>query len=185
MSGVVKAVLSGNALGDYIFGLDPQLLVDALITMIAMFALFVLLSYLLFNPARNMLQKRQDFIKEQLDTAAKEKEDAIQFKAEYDTKLKEVDKEAGEILSESRKKAIKKENAIINEAKEESARILDRANREVELEKAKVKDDVKQEIIAVASVMAGKIVASSLDEKKKSQLIADTLKEMGDETWLS
>ena len=132
-----------------------------------------------------MLQKRQDFIKEQLDTAAKEKEAAIQFKSEYDTKLKEVDKEAEEILSETRKKAVKKESAIINEAKEESARILERASREVELEKAKVKDDVKQEIIAVASVMAGKIVASSLDEKKQSQLIADTLKEMGDETWLS
>ena len=174
MSGVIRVALSGNALGDYIFGLDPQLLVDALITMIAMFALFVLLSYLLFNPARNMLEKRQNFIKEQLDTAAKEKETAIQFKSEYDTKLKEVDKEAEEILSETRKKAMKKESAIINEAKEESARILERASREVELE-----------IIAVASVMAGKIVASSLDEKKQSQLIADTLEEMGDETWLS
>lgn len=185
MSSVIRVALSGNALGNYIFGLDPQLLVDALITMIAMFALFVLLSYLLFNPARNMLQKRQDFIKEQLDTAAKEKEAAIQFKSEYDAKLKEVDKEAEEILSETRKKAIKKESAIISEAKEESARILERASREVELEKSKAKDDVKQEIIAVASVMAGKIVASSLDEKKQSQLIADTLEEMGDETWLS
>ena len=37
----------------------------------------------------------------------------------------------------------------------------------------------------MASVMAGKIVASSLDENKQSQLIADTLKEMGDETWLN
>ena len=80
---------------------------------------------------------------------------------------------------------MKKENAIINEAKEESARILERASREAELEKSKVKDDVKQEIISVASIMAGKIVASSLDDKKQSQLIADTLKEMGDETWLS
>ena len=167
MSGVVKVALVGKALGDYIFGLDPQLLVDALITIIAMFALFLLLSYLLFNPARNMLQKRQDFIKEQLETAAKEKEDAIQFKSEYDAKLKAVDKEAEEILSETRKKAMKKESVIINEAKEESARILERANHEVELEKSKVKDDVKQEIIAVASIMAGKIVASSLDDKKQ------------------
>ena len=185
MSVVIRVALSGSALGDYIFGLDPQLLVDAVITMIAMFALFLLLSYLLFNPARDMLQKRQDFIKEQLETAAKEKEDAIQFKSEYDAKLKAAGKEAEEILSESRKKALKKENAIINEAKEESARILERASREAELEKSKVKDDVKQEIISVASIMAGKIVASSLDDKKQSQLIADTLKEMGDETWLS
>ena len=80
---------------------------------------------------------------------------------------------------------MKKENDIINEAKEEASRILDRANHEVELEKSKVKDEVKQEMISVATAMAGKIVASSLDDDKQSQLIADTLKEMGDETWLS
>ena len=185
MNSVIRVALAGNGLGDYIFGLDPQLLVDSAITILAMFALFLALSYLLFNPARDFLAKRQAHIKEQLDTAQKEKQDAIEFKAEYDTKLKAVDKEAVEILSETRKKAMKKENDIINEAKEEAARILDRANHEVELEKSKVKDEVKQEMISVATAMAGKIVASSLDDDKQSQLIADTLKEMGDETWLS
>ncbi len=185
MNSVIRVALAGNGLGDYIFGLDPQLLVDSAITILAMFALFLALSYLLFNPARDFLAKRQAHIKEQLDTAQKEKQDAIEFKAEYDTKLKAVDKEAEEILSETRKKAMKKENDIINEAKEEAARILDRANHEVELEKSKVKDEVKQEMISVATAMAGKIVASSLDDDKQSQLIADTLKEMGDETWLS
>jgi len=185
VNSVIRVALAGNGLGDYIFGLDPQLLVDSAITILAMFALFLALSYLLFNPARDFLAKRQAHIKEQLDTAQKEKQDAIEFKAEYDTKLKAVDKEAEEILSETRKKAMKKENDIINEAKEEAARILDRANHEVELEKSKVKDEVKQEMISVATAMAGKIVASSLDDDKQSQLIADTLKEMGDETWLS
>ena len=182
---VIKVALAGDALGDYIFGLDPQLLIESLTTIIAMFALFLLLSYLLFNPARNLLQKRQDGIREQMETAAKEKKDAIQFKEEYDAKLKNVAKESEEILAETRKKALKKESDIVNEAKEEAARVLDRASREVELEKNKVKDEVKQEIISVATVMAGKIVAASLDEKKQSQLIADTLEEMGDETWLS
>ena len=40
-------------------------------------------------------------------------------------------------------------------------------------------------MISVAAAMAGKIVASSLDEDKQAQLIADTLEEMGDETWLN
>lgn len=185
MSGMMQVALSGNALGDYIFGLDPQLLIDSAITILAMIVLFILLSYLLFNPARELLAKRQEGIRQQMETAAKEKQDAIHFKAEYDEKLKNVDKEADEILSEARKKALKKENEIVAEAKEEAVRILDRANREIELEKNKVQDEVKQEIISVATVMAGKIVASSLDEGKQSQLIADTLEEMGDETWLS
>ena len=105
---VIKVALAGDALGDYIFGLDPQLLIESLITIIAMFALFLLLSYLLFNPARNLLQKRQDGIREQMETAAKEKKDAIQFKEEYDAKLKNVAKESEEILAETRKKPSRK-----------------------------------------------------------------------------
>ena len=44
---------------------------------------------------------------------------------------------------------------------------------------------MKQEMISVAAAMAGKVIEVSLDEDKQSQLIEDTLKEMGDETWLS
>ena len=184
MSGVIQVALS-SGLGDYIFGLDPQLLVDSAITILAMFFVFLLLSYLLFNPARNLMEKRQEGIREQMETAAREKQDAIQFKAEYDEKIKNVQKETDEILSEARKKALKKESVMLEEAREEAAQIVARANREVELEKSKVKDEMKQEIINVAKAMAGKIVASSLDESKQSQLLADTLEEMGDETWLS
>ncbi len=184
MSGVIQVALS-SGLGDYIFGLDPQLLVESAITILAMFFVFLLLSYLLFNPARNLMEKRQEGIREQMETAAREKQDAIQFKAEYDEKIKNVQKETDEILSEARKKALKKESVMLEEAREEAAQIVARANREVELEKSKVKDEMKQEIINVATAMAGKIVASSLDESKQSQLLADTLEEMGDETWLS
>lgn len=184
MSGVIQVALS-SGLGDYIFGLDPLLLVDSAITILAMFFVFLLLSYLLFNPARNLMEKRQEGIREQMETAAREKQDAIQFKAEYDEKIKNVQKETDEILSEARKKALKKESVMLEEAREEAAQIVARANREVELEKSKVKDEMKQEIINVATAMAGKIVASSLDESKQSQLLADTLEEMGDETWLS
>lgn len=71
MNGLVKVALAGDGLGDYIFGLDPQLLVDSAITILAMFAMFLLLSHLLFNPARDLLEKRQAYIKEQLEKQQK------------------------------------------------------------------------------------------------------------------
>ena len=145
MSGVIQVALS-SGLGDYIFGLDPQLLVDSAITILAMFFVFLLLSYLLFNPARNLMEKRQEGIREQMETAAREKQDAIQFKGEDDERIKNVQKETDEILSEARKKALKKESVMLEEAREEAAQIVARANREVELEKSKVKDEMKQEI---------------------------------------
>lgn len=170
---------------DRIFGLDWQLLSDVAVLAVAVFALFVLLSYLLFNPARDLLEKRREFIADQLAQAEKDKKEANEYKASYNTKLKEVDKEAEQILSETRKKAMKRENEIVNDAKVEASRIVEHAYKEAELEKSKVKDEVKQEMIAVASVMAGKFVAASLDETKQNQLIEDALKEMGEETWQS
>ena len=80
---------------------------------------------------------------------------------------------------------MKKEEEIILQAKEEAARIIARANAEVEMEKKKVKDEVKTEMIAIASMMAGKLIAEAVDAKKQEALIEETLREMGDQTWLS
>ena len=67
----------------------------------------------------------------------------------------------------------------------EAARIIERAGREVELEKKKALDDMKQEIISIASLMAGKVVAASIDTTIQDTLIDETLKEMGESTWQS
>lgn len=168
---------------DRLFGLDLQLLADAAIEALAIFVLFLGMSYLLFNPARELLKKRQEKIAADMESAEKGREEAAKLQAEYSNKLGEVNKEAEAILSETRKKALKKENEIVDEAKAEAGRILERANKEIELEKSKVKDEVKQEMITVASLMAGKVAAASMDEKAQAELIENTLKEMGDETW--
>ena len=112
-------------------------------------------------------------------------EEAKSLREEYESKLKAIDKEAESILSEARKKGLANENQIVAQAKEEAARILERARVEAQLEKQKMSDDVKKEIISVAAAMAGKVVSASIDEAVQNQLIDETLKEMGDDTWLS
>lgn len=168
-----------------LFNLDAQLLFDAALLAISMFVLFTFLSYMLFNPVRDMLEKRKQRIADNQEAAKKEKAEAIAYKDEYEKKLKEVDKEAQEILSEARKKAIKNEGQIIAEAKEEAARIIARANKEAELEKKRAMDDMKQEMISIASMMAGKVVSTNIDTTIQDSLLEETLKEMGESTWQS
>ena len=168
-----------------LFTLDAQLLFDTLVMAHSMLLLFTLLSYLLFNPVRDMLEKRKQRIVDDREAAKREKEEATSYKQEYEKKLQEVDKEVQVILSEARKKAMKNENAIIAEAKEEAARIMARANAEIELEKKRALDDMKQEMIAIASMMAQKVVSASIDTEVQESLIDETLKEMGENTWLS
>ena len=97
--------------------------------------------------------------------------------------MQNVNKEAEEILSAARKKAMKNENKIVAEAREEAARMITRANTEIELEKKQALDDIKQEVITLASMMAEKMVTASMDADVQESLIDDTLKEMGDSTW--
>lgn len=180
-----KLVLATAEMEPRLFDLDWQLMADSVLTMIAIVALFLLLSYFLFNPARAMLASRQNKIKEELDSAADDMEEARQLREQYEVKLQNVEKEAEGILSEARRKALANENQIIAQAKEEAVRIMDRARAEAELEKQKCRDDVKKEIVSVASIMAGKVVAASIDTTVQDSLIDETLKEMGESTWLS
>ena len=131
---------------EFLFDLNPQLLFDAALLAIAVFFLYMLMSYLLFNPARKLLKDRQDHISSELDEASADKEKAA-------------------------------------EAKEEAARIVKHAQEEALLEKKHAMNDMKQEMITVASLMAQKVVASSITAEIQSTLVDETLKEMGESTW--
>ena len=168
-----------------LFNLDFQLIHDSVLTLIAVFVLFLVASNFLFNPVREFLKKRQEGIKADLDNAAKEKSDAQALKAEYEAKLKDIDAEAEEILTQARKKAEANGRQIENDAREEAARIISQAKKEAELEKQKAAAQVKEQIIEVASLMAGKVVSASIDTSVQDTLVEQTLKEMGENTWLS
>lgn len=168
-----------------LFNLDAQLLQDTILLAIAVFFLFLALSYLLFNPVRNMLKSRQEGIANDIKSAEDDKKDAAALKAEYEAKLKDIDKEAEQILSEARKKAQMNASRIEGEAKEEAARIIQNANEEAELSKKRAMDEVKQEMITIASMMAAKVVAANIDATIQETLVEETLKEMGDSTWQS
>lgn len=178
-------LLTGSESMERLFNLDWQLIADSCLTIIAVVVLFFAFSYFLFDPVRKMLNNRKEKIQFELDDAKENMENAQALKAEYEEKLKNVEKEAEAILSEARRKALANENVIVTQAKEEAARILERARVEAELEKQKMADDVKKEMVSIASLLAGKVVSASIDTTVQNQLIDETLKEMGEGTWLN
>ena len=168
-----------------LIGFDAQLIFDTVVTGINIFVLFFLLSYLLFNPAKEVLRKRKERIAAELENAASKESEALALKDEYEKKLSEVKKEAELILEDTRKKAKARENEIIDQAKVQASVILERANKEIELEKKKALDDIKTDVVNIASLMATKAVSSSLNVEIQEKLIDETLREMGDDTWQS
>ena len=107
----------------------------------------------------------------------------MEFKAEYDARLRDADAEVDRILSEGKRKAKRRENEIIDAANAEASRIMERTEREIAMEKSKVKDDIKKEMVAVATEMAGRFVSESMTASRQEQLVDDVLKEIGETTW--
>ncbi len=168
-----------------LLGFDSQLLFDNFVTAISIFILFFALSYLLFNPVKKILADRRNKIAGELEHAAKSQTEAEELKSQYEAKLKNVQKEADEILEAARKKAKAQEAETLEAARAEAARIIERANREIELERKKTVHDLKQEVVSIAALMAEKAVTASMNVDIQNALIEETLKEMGESTWQS
>lgn len=168
-----------------IFGLDPQLLHDALILGVNIFIIFILASYLLFNPARALLKKRQDRIQGDLDAAAKDKETAKALVSEYEAKLADINAEAEALLAEARRKAKVSEAQIIEAAKNEAEVIKRRAEAELELERQRAFEDMKQEMIEIASLVAKQAVSAQMDVEIQAALVDEALAQIGEGTWQS
>lgn len=168
-----------------LLGFDLQLLQDALITGVNIFILFFALSYLLFNPAKELLSKRKLLIAGQLEGAVKEQEDARALKLQYENKLKHIQKEADLILNHARDMAIERQTKMIKEAKDEAQAIMDRASHEILLEKKKAMEEMKQEVVNIAAVMACKSVAELLGNGLSQDLIEESVREMGEYSWQS
>jgi F-type H+-transporting ATPase subunit b len=162
-----------------------QTLMDAIFAIVAVYILFAGMAYFLFEPVKAYMQKRTEKIKNDIETASQEKKEALVFKQEYEEKIKNINKEADLILSQARKKALAREEEIVNEAKEEANRIIERAKTEITREKEKVKEDIKNEMVAIATLLAEKFVATSLSDDEQNKMIEQTLNEMGDTTWLN
>ena len=166
-----------------LIGFDPQLLFDAAITALNVFILFFALSYLLFNPAQNLLKKRSDKIKTELENAKIKEEQAIKLKEEYEKRLEEVKTEINNMLDNARKNAKTVSDDIVNNAKAEASRIIDRGNKEVELEKEKALSDIKEHVINISTLMASKALRENMSVKVDDKIFEDTLKEIGEVSW--
>ena len=166
-----------------LFNLDPQLLHDAILLGINIFILFIILSYVLFNPVRKVLQDRKNKIASDIKEAEDYKKEADKLKVDYENKLKDIDLEAKTILSDARKKALDNENAIINDAKLKSESIITQAKNQADLESQRIRNEVKDEIINTSTLLASKILEEEIDESKASKYIDEAIDEVSDKEW--
>ncbi len=162
-----------------LFGLDYQTLFDTAFTMVNVLILYVFLKYVLFIPVRKLLEERKKRLDDQNARAAADTAEAQKFKAEYEQRILEAGREADNILGESRREMIKKEQEVLDDAKTRAADIMSAARSEASKDFEAAQSSVRDEVKDIASAMAARVTNQKVDRPVDDALLNEALKEAG------
>src|SRR5699024_5648272 len=133
-----------------------QTLTDIGIQLLNGIILALALAFILYKPVKEFMQKRTERIQTKIDDSDEAMAKADELIAEYDLKIKDIDKERIEILENARLKANDETQTVLEEARQEANKMKERSLKSVEAEKKRLKEESRLYIIEIASLMAEK-----------------------------
>lgn len=166
-----------------VFGLDSQTVIGIVIQLINAIILAVALGFILYKPVKEFMDKRSKGIQGKIDDADETMEKANELIAEYDEKIKNIDKERLEILEEARISATNEKNVILAEAQREADEIKKRASEGISADKKRLKEESQLYIIDIASLMAKKHIGKSIDDETQDELFKESLAQLEETDW--
>ncbi|MBI4717744.1 MAG: F0F1 ATP synthase subunit B [Planctomycetes bacterium] len=141
-------------------------------------AVLVVLGKFAWKPILTALQKREDFIRESLAQAKKDRDEAEARLKEYSQKLTAARAEATAIVDEGRRDADAVKRKIEQEAKEEAARILERSKREIGIATETAIKQLYELSGRLATDVASRIIRKELNSQEHARLINESLEEL-------
>ncbi|MDR1914772.1 MAG: F0F1 ATP synthase subunit B [Clostridiales bacterium] len=173
-----------EALPGKILGFDQELVIEVGIQWINTIILIVIMSKFLYKPVKQFMSARSERISKQIRDAGEAEQLAKDMKEDYEGKLRDIERERGEILTVARKRATDKTEELLFQAREEADQFRARAQKDIELAEEKVKDEMKRQIIEISTLLAGRFATISLDRQTQDRLIDEAIADMGGVKWL-
>ena len=143
--------------------------------------MWILAKYVI-PPINKAMTERQEKIKAQFDEAAQLKADAEATEKENQAQLADARAEASRIREEAREQGAQIIVQHREQAQVEAERITANAQAQLEVERAQALSQLKGEVGAIATSLAGRIVGESLeDDKRQKRSVERFIAELEDE----
>lgn len=143
---------------------------------------FLLLVYLLkkfaWVPVINALEKRENQIKQDKQTAADARKSAEELKKELDQRLAQISNEAAQKMAAAVKVGEAQKEQLLTQTQEQVSRMLAQAQAQIQAEKEKALADVRGEIANLSVLAASRVVEKDLKEDAADQIVAQVLKQV-------
>jgi F-type H+-transporting ATPase subunit b len=151
---------------------------NALWTVVIFVLVLVVLGKFAWGPLLAGLQAREAYIRESLQTARRDREEAEARLNEYQEKLAAARGEATAIIDEGRRDAEAVKRKIEEQAKQESDKMIERAQHEIDAAVAEATRQLYSLSAHLATELAARIIGRELDPKDHERLIAESIAEI-------
>ena len=139
-------------------------------TILCFLLLLLILKKTAWQPLMEAINEREEGLRRTMADADQARREAEKIRDELNARLADVKNEVKEQLEDARRLAAKEKEAMIADARKSAAAIIASAKKEIAPERASALKDMKRKVSRISIMAAGKILASSIDEKANSGL---------------
>ncbi len=151
---------------------------SALWTVVIFLLVVFVLGKFAWGPILSALQKREDFIRDSLESAKKDREQSEAKLREYTEQLTAARAEAKGIVDEGRRDAEVVQRKIEDGAKKEATALIERARREIQIATDTAVKDLYDLSGKLATDIASRIIRKELNAAEHERLIAESIDEL-------
>jgi F-type H+-transporting ATPase subunit b len=158
------------------FLVSPSL--GLMIWTLALFAFTLwVLSKLAFPRIQEALDKRANAIRESIEAAERQREEADKLLAEYRQRLTEAREQADEIVARARKAADSVKAQASEEGHAKREELVAAARKDIEIETRRSLERIRKEVADLTVMATEKVTRKSLDADDHKRLIQEALEE--------
>lgn len=151
---------------------------NALWTLIIFVVLLTVLGKFAWRPILATLQRREQFIRESLEEAARSRDEAEKRLAEYEDRIRKAHEEALAVVDEGRRNAEDLKRRLMEQGRAEADAMSARAKREIQLAKDTAVKQLYDLVADMTTDVAAKVLQRHLGEEEHRRLVESSLEEI-------
>ena len=144
----------------------------------AAIVLLIVCIYLVWNPTKTSLAKRQDYIQNEINQAEEIKNKALQQLAIAEQSKIEAFEDAKKIVEDANKQAYQNKAEIEQQAINNSQRVMQQAENDAKKIKTSIEQTMNQQIIDLAFEASNALLKSKVSKKDSKSFVEDFIAEL-------
>ncbi len=137
----------------------------------------------LYKPFLNLMDTRKQSIQDALENAELTNRRADEKMQNYNKRIAKVEEEGREIVREAKAKADEQARTIIEDANQKAADIMAKAEQSIEREKERAMEEMRQEVAALAVLVAEKIVEREIQRVGQEAIVDEVIRQARSKGW--